>query len=348
MKDNYLDLERSDWVDFGLNENLPAYRAGQIYRWQGRAIETFDEMSDLSKDLRSLMSERFITGFPKVVEHYISENSDSEKWVLALSDGQIIESVLMKHRYGFSACVTTQAGCRMGCQFCASTGIPYARNLTRGEMLAQILFLQKAAGAEISRVDLMGIGEPLENYEEVLAFIRRMQDEEILGLSPRNVALSTCGLVPGIIRLADEALPLTLAISLHAPNQEIRERIMPVAKAYPLPELIRAADLYFEKTGRRISYEYALFFGVNDDPNHAEELADLLHGKNCHVNLIPANDVKGSGLKGSTTERMKRFQSILEKRRIQVSMRRSMGQDIQAACGQLRRSSLLAPPQCEC
>lgn len=348
MKRSFLDLEKAEWQEFCRAENLPSYRAGQIYRWQGRALEDFSEMSDLSKELRRLLSERFLPSFPRMIDRFVSAESKSEKYVLALDDGQIIETVLMKHHYGNSACVTTQAGCRMGCRFCASTGISFVRNLTRGEILSQILFLQKKTGLAVSRVDLMGIGEPLENMEEVLALIRRMQDEEILNLSPRSVTLSTCGLVPGIIRLANEKLPVTLAVSLHAPNQGLREQLMPVAKAYQLPDLLAAADFYFDRTGRRVSYEYALFSGVNDSPEHAEELADILHGKNCHVNLIPANDVAGSGLKGSAPDCIRRFQGILEKRRIQVSLRRSLGQDIQAACGQLRRSALLAPPECEC
>lgn len=342
MKVNFLDPELKEWEKLCADEGWPKYKAKQIYRWQGRGIESFDEMSDVSKAMRARLAELYYPGLPKLKEHYSSHTDHSEKFALELEDGQRIESVLMRHNYGNSACISTQAGCKMGCKFCASTGLRFARDLSAGEMLSQILFIQRHSGEEIARLDLMGIGEPLDNYEETVRFIRKCQDDAILGLSPRKVSLSTCGLVPEIYQLAKEGLPVTLTISLHAPEQKLREKIMPIAKKYDLADLISAADFYFSESGRRISYEYALFADVNDSVEDAHSLADLLHGKNCHVNLIPANTVEGTGLLGSKADSVKTFASVLEKRRIQVTVRRSLGQDIQAACGQLRRSSLLA------
>lgn len=340
MKRNFLDLEKSEIEDFCRQKGLPAYRAGQIFRWQARGIASFDELTDLSKELREALDEAFYPGLPKAGKSLASKLSSSRKAILTLKDGEIIESVLMRHRYGLSACLSTQAGCRMGCRFCASTGLGFHRHLSRGELLGQLLWLQREAGEKIDRIDLMGIGEPLENLEEVLAFIRRIRDEESLNISPRKLTLSTCGLVPAMNELAQAGLPLTLAVSLHAPNQEIREKLMPVARLYRYDELLRACKAYFAATGRRVSFEYALFKDVNDRPEHAEELARRLADMQGHVNLIPANAVAGTGLLASGEKRCRKFQTILERRHIQVTLRRSLGQDIDAACGQLRRNQL--------
>lgn len=348
MKRNFLDLEKKDIETFCAEQGWPKFKAGQIFRWQGRGLESFEDMSDLSKAHREVMKEAFFTGFPTVSDHYVSSKKDSEKFVLAMEDRQIIEVVLMSHRYGFSACLSSQAGCRMGCRFCASAKLGLERNLSRGELLSQLVFLQKVSGNAVSRIDLMGIGEPLDNYEEIIAFIKRIKDPDIMNFSPRKITLSTCGEVDKIRQLAKEDLPITLAVSLHAPNQALREMLMPIARRFDFQELMHAAEDYFDMTGRRVSYEYALFDKINDRREHAIELAQVLKGQNCHVNLIPANAVPGTGLNASTPEAIKAFMEELERRKIQVSLRRSLGQDIQAACGQLRRSHLLADHRGQC
>ena len=340
MKRNFLDLEKSEIEAFCREKGLPSYRAGQIFRWQARGMASFKEMTDLSKELRETLDEAFYPGLPMVGHSLNSKLSASRKAILTLNDGEIIEAVLISHHYGLSACLSTQAGCHMGCRFCASTGLGFHRHLSRGELLGQLLWLQREAGEKVNRIDLMGIGEPLENLEEVLAFIRRIRDKETLNFSPRNITLSTCGLIPAMKELAHAGLPLTLAVSLHAPNQKIREKLMPIARVYRYEELLQACKAYFAATGRRVSFEYALFKDVNDLPEHAEELASRLADMNGHVNLIPANTVSGTGLFGSGEKRLRKFQSILELRHIQVTLRRSLGQDINAACGQLRRDQL--------
>lgn len=339
-KDNFLDLERSDIERLIEELKLPAYKAGQIYRWQSRGISSFDEMSDQSKEVRSILQERWDPGMPELLHCYRSEDTESMKLALSLSDAQIVETVVMQHHYGTSLCLSTQAGCSMGCAFCASSQLSFGRNMTRGELLGQLLLSEKTAGKKIQRIDLMGIGEPLANYREVVGFIRKLKD--LLDFSPRKITLSTCGIIPRIRELGGENLPVNLAISLHAPRQELRVRLMPIARQYPLEELISAADDYFRRTGRRVSYEYALFAGVNDSLEDARQLSSLLRGKNSHVNLIPANAVSGSSLRPSSPAQVKAFSNELERKGIPVSIRRSLGQDIEAACGQLRRSCLLA------
>ncbi|MDO5033472.1 MAG: 23S rRNA (adenine(2503)-C(2))-methyltransferase RlmN [Eubacteriales bacterium] len=343
-KKNFLDLELAELQAWCQAQGQASFRARQLYQWQTKGLGDFQEMSNLPPALREQLGQDFWPGLPEIRQEQSSRQGDSQKFLFAYPDGETIEAVLMLHNYGHSACLSSQIGCRMACRFCASTGLAIKRNLTRGDLLGQFLALEKHTGQRISNLDLMGIGEPLDNYTEVLAFIRRLLAPDFRNFSVRKISLSTCGLIEGIYALAEEGLGLTLAISLHAPDQALREQLMPIAKRNPLPELLAAADYYFQKTGRRISYEYALFGGVNDSLDQARALARLLQGRNCHVNLIPANEVEGSPFQPSPPSQVQAFLAILEKQGINATLRRSLGQDIEAACGQLRRRSLLAGP----
>ena len=274
------------------------------------------------------------------VEVQISDLDGTRKYLFRLPDGHVIESVLMKYHHGNSVCISTQVGCRMGCRFCASTIGGLIRNLTCGEMLDQIYRIQKDSGERVSNVVLMGTGEPLDNYDHVLRFLRMVSDESGLNISQRNITLSTCGIVPKIRALADEKLQITLALSLHAPNDEKRQALMPVANKYSIAEILSACQYYYKQTGRRISFEYSLVGGQNDSAEDAKMLAGLLKGLNCHVNLIPVNPVKERSFSPSDKKVILNFKNKLEKYRINVTIRREMGQDIDGACGQLRKSYL--------
>lgn len=344
MKKNFLECTPEEFETLVKNLQMPLFRAKQLVNWQGKAIQSFSEMTNLPKLLREKIESLYYPGLAQVEQHWISEDDASEKFVLSFVDGEVIEAVLMKSKYGISVCLSTQVGCKMACRFCASSGLHFVRNITCGELLGQFLLLEKFSKKRISNIDLMGIGEPLDNYDEVLAFIRRISGEGFRKISARKICLSTCGLIPRIQQLAEEGIPLTLSISLHAPNQAIREQIMPIAKKYPFSDLLKAAEEYFACTGRRVSYEYAMFSGVNDSLDAASELASVLQGKNCHVNLIPANPIEGAGFSPSSAKQIQAFKSVLTKRGINATVRRSLGTDIEAACGQLRRSSLLAGP----
>ena len=270
----------------------------------------------------------------------MSKKEDTAKYLFALEDDHVIESVWMKYRHGNSVCISSQVGCRMGCTFCASTLTGLTRNLTAGEMLSQIYQTQKDTKERVSNIIVMGMGEPLDNYEELLRFIKLVSCEKGIGISQRNITVSTCGLVDKIRMLADEKLQITLAISLHAPNDEIRRQTMPIANRYTIGEIIQACKYYFDKTGRRITFEYSMIRGVNDKEEHAKELAGRLSGLNCHINLIPLNEVKERNCYRSTKEDIEKFKTILEKYRKTVTIRREMGSDIDAACGQLRKKFL--------
>lgn len=270
----------------------------------------------------------------------MSKKEDTAKYLFALEDDHVIESVWMKYRHGNSVCISSQVGCRMGCTFCASTLTGLTRNLTAGEMLSQIYQIQKDTKERVSNIIVMGMGEPLDNYEELLRFIKLVSCEKGIGISQRNITVSTCGLVDKIRMLADEKLQITLAISLHAPNDEIRRQTMPIANRYTIGEIIQACKYYFDKTGRRITFEYSMIRGVNDNEEHAKELAGRLSGLNCHINLIPLNEVKERNCYRSTKEDIEKFKTILEKYRKTVTIRREMGSDIDAACGQLRKKFL--------
>ena len=316
----------------------PAFRAGQIFSWlHAKKVNSFEDMTDLSKDLRNKLKENYeITALSEV--RSLKSEDGTVKFLYKTGDGQVIESVLMSYKHGYSVCVSSQVGCRMGCKFCASTIDGLVRNLTPSEILEQVYEAERNCGVTISNIVIMGSGEPMDNYDNVVKFIRLVSAEKGKNLSVRNITLSTCGLVPGIRKLADEGLPVTLALSLHAPEDELRKAIMPVAKAFSLEEIMKACDYFFEKTSRRVTFEYSMIDGVNDSVREAEKLARLIRGKNCHVNLIPVNRIKERNFAKSKEDNILKFKNILEKNRINVTIRRSMGTDIDAACGQLRRS----------
>ncbi|MBP7175779.1 MAG: 23S rRNA (adenine(2503)-C(2))-methyltransferase RlmN [Thermoclostridium sp.] len=337
---NILDLEMDALKKEieGLGE--PAFRTRQVWQWLYQGAESFDEMTNLPKTFRQKLKERFHLGGVKITGKLISEKDGTRKYLFATLDGKVVEGVLMKYSYGNSVCLSTQIGCRMGCRFCASTGLGIDRSLTTGEMLAQLLSIQRDLGERVSHVVLMGIGEPFDNYENVMRFLRRLNSPDALEISYRRMTVSTCGLVPEILRFTQEDLPVNLSISLHAPNDAIRTEIMPVAKRYPFDKILSSCHIYTQKTGRRITFEYTLMHDVNDAGEHAEELGKRLSGLLCHVNLIPVNPVEGKGFSKSGRERVEAFKGILEKHRIPVTIRRELGSDISAACGQLRKNIL--------
>ena len=314
------------------------FRAKQIYDWMHvKLVQSFDEMSNLSKDLRNRLNETATLCPLEIVDCLISEIDGTRKYLFRLEDGSIIESVLMKYKHGNSVCISSQVGCRMGCRFCASTLLGLERNLTTAEMLGQIYAIQRDSGERVSNVVIMGTGEPMDNYDAVVRFLRMISDDKGLNISQRNITLSTCGLVPEIYRLADEHFQITLAISLHASNNDTRESMMPIAKRYPIDELLKACKYYYETNGRRLTFEYSLAAGVNDTPEAARALAGLLKGFMWHVNLIPINPVEERSYVQSDRQSIVNFKNNLEKYGGNVTIRREMGRDIQAACGQLRR-----------
>ncbi len=318
----------------------PSYRGKQVFRWLTQGVTSFDEMSDLSKPLREKLKEKAFITKPEIVRKQVSARDGTVKYLFGLADGNCVETVVMRYQHGNSVCLSTQAGCHMGCAFCASFEKGETRDLTPAEILDQVLFAQKDSGLKISNIVLMGTGEPLDNYDNVVQFLRLVSCPEGLNIGMRHISLSTCGLVPRIRELSQLDFQLTLSISLHAPNNRIRSTIMPVNNKYPVEELIRACRDYFAATGRRISFEYAMIAGVNDSDSCARELAALLRGLMCHINLIPLNHVEGSPLAPSSRETIRRFQEILQKKGFNVTVRRSLGGDIDASCGQLRRKAM--------
>jgi len=316
----------------------PKFRAGQIFDWIHRKkAGSFEEMSNLSKSLREKLSLSFSMTHMNPEEVLVSAVDGTRKYVFSLWDGNVIETVFMRYHHGNSVCISSQVGCRMGCTFCASTLEGCVRNLTAAEMLAEVYRIEKDTGERVSNVVIMGSGEPFDNYDEVVRFIRLVSCEKGNDMSARNITLSTCGIVPGILRFAGEGLPVTLALSLHAPSQELREKIMPIARAYKLDEVLDACRTYFQKTGRRISFEYSVVKGVNDTQEHAEKLAGLIRNVHGHVNLIPVNPVKETGYQSPDRTSVLRFCEILSSHGINATIRREMGRDISSACGQLRR-----------
>ncbi len=316
---------------------FPAFRAKQIRQWLDRGVTDFEQMTNIPKDLRAQLSEVYTVPTVRILRKLVSEIDGTVKYLFGLDDGETVESVLMQYKHGWSQCLSTQVGCRMGCTFCATGMGGLVRNLNAAEMMAQIEAAQQDTGVRVSSIVLMGMGEPLDNYEQVLRFLRMLGEEGGVHIGMRHISLSTCGLVPGIYRLMEEQIPLTLSISLHAPNDEIRSRSMPVNKRWPIEELLSACRDYIKATGRRISFEYAMIDGLNDSDACAEELASRLRGMLCHVNLIPVNAVEGKQQQRSSRERIRSFVAVLEKRGINVTVRRTLGADINASCGQLRR-----------
>ena len=318
----------------------PAFRAKQIFSWLHGGARSFDEMSNLSKPLRAKLAEQYYITAPDVVRKQVSRLDGTVKYLWELRDGNCIETVLMSYHHGNTVCISTQVGCRMGCKFCASTIAGKVRDLAPSEMLDQVLFTQLDSGQEISNIVLMGIGEPTDNLDNVLRFLELVNHPEGMNIGMRHISLSTCGVVPGIDRLAELGLQLTLSVSLHAPDSETRSRIMPVNNAYDVDELFAACHRYFRRTGRRISFEYAMIDGVNDSDAQADLLANKIHGMPGHVNLIPLNDVVESEFKPS--RRVAAFQKRLESHGLTATVRRSLGGDIDASCGQLRRKEMAA------
>ncbi len=315
----------------------PAFRAKQVYSWLHKGVKSYEEMTNLPKNLRETLGAHYPIQAPEVVRKQESAQDGTIKYLWRLSDGNCVETVLMRYHYGNTVCISTEVGCRMGCAFCASTIGGLVRRLEPHEMLDQVLFTQVDSGLPVSHIVLMGIGEPLDNLDNVLRFLELVNSEEGMNISMRHISLSTCGLVPKIDELAQKKLQISLAISLHGPNNEIRSRIMPVNKAYPIEELLAACRRYYEATSRRIHFEYAMIDGVNDRPEDAKELIQRLKGLGAHVNMIPLNHVEESPLKPSSKTAVARFQKILEDGGITATVRRTLGGDIDASCGQLRR-----------
>ena len=316
---------------------LPAFRGKQVYTWLHKGVRSYDEMTNLSKDLRGVLAEKYPIYAPEVVRKQESQKDGTIKYLWKLHDGNCVETVLMRYNYGNTVCISTEVGCRMGCAFCASTIGGLVRRLEPYEMLDEVLFTQIDSGLPVSRIVLMGIGEPLDNLDNVMRFLELVNSEEGMNISMRHISLSTCGLVPKIDELAKKKMQISLAISLHGPNNEIRNRIMPVNKAYPIEELLEACRRYFDATGRRIHFEYAMIDGVNDSVDHAKELLRRLKGMPAHFNLIPLNHVEESPLKPSSRAAVAMFQKTLEDGGITATVRRTLGGDIDASCGQLRR-----------
>ncbi len=315
------------------------FRAKQTYDWlHQKLVRSFDEMTNLSKDFREKCKERYAFTALEIVRVQESKLDGTRKYLFRLHDGNVVESVLMRYKHGNSVCISSQVGCRMGCKFCASTLDGLARNLMPSEMLDQIYAISVHTGERVSNVVIMGSGEPMDNYDNFLQFLKLLTDENGLHISARNVTVSTCGIVPNIRRLAKEHLQITLALSLHATTDEKRRKLMPIANKYSIEELMEACRYYFEQTGRRITFEYSLVGGVNDTKEDAQELIALAAPLNCHINLIPVNPIKERDFVQSDNSHIQAFKNRLEKSKINVTIRREMGRDIDGACGQLRRS----------
>lgn len=329
--------EIKNWMELNGEK---AFRAKQIIDWIYKGVFSFDNMRNIPRETSEKVKKAFYIGVPEVVKKFKSESDDTEKFLFKYADGNVIECVVMKYDYGNSICVSTQVGCRMGCSFCASTIGGRIRDLSSGEMLGEVLRAQSEIGDRISNVVLMGSGEPLDNYDNVIKFIRHLNASYGLNIGQRHITLSTCGLVPKIYKLIEEGFQITLAISLHAPNDELRKQMMPIANKYTIEEIMEACKKYIEITKRRVTFEYSLVKDVNDSVESAKELANILHGMLCHVNIIPVNTVKETKYEKPSKRRILEFCSVLNKFNIENTIRKEMGADIDAACGQLRRNYL--------
>ncbi len=317
---------------------LPKFRTKQIYEWLHKyGASSFDEMTNISKDLRNKLSDSFYISSCEIEQKFVSKIDETVKYLFRLNDGEYVESVIMKYKYGYTICVSSQVGCKMGCTFCASTLAGFKRNLEAGEIESQLHAAQKDLGIRISHIVMMGIGEPLDNYDNVIKFFHNVNNENGLNISMRNITVSTCGIVPRIYDLINENLQITLTISLHAPNDKIRSRTMPVNDRWGIDEVIEACRKYVNKTNRRVSFEYTLIDGVNDSKGCALELSNRLKGMLCHVNLIPVNAVEERGNVRSSDDNIRKFMEILKRNGINATIRRTLGSDINASCGQLRR-----------
>lgn len=320
------------------DNDFPKYRAKQIFAWLNKGVESFEEMKNLPKNLIEFLSRSSYISVANIEKKLVSRYDKTVKYLFRLNDGEFVETVVMNYRHGYSICVSTQVGCKMGCTFCATGRSGFSRSLTASEILAQIEKAQKDLKVRISNVVLMGMGEPLDNFDNTVRFLKLVSCEDGLNIGMRHITLSTCGIVPKIYELSEYKFALTLSVSLHAPDNETRSKTMPINNKYPIEELIKACRHYFDVTGRRVSFEYAMIDGVNDSDSCAEKLGNLLKGLNCHVNLIPVNSVKGSGFRKSRIERQKSFVNILSKHSVTATVRRTLGSDINASCGQLKRN----------
>lgn len=338
MKTDIKSLSFDELVALVNALDLPKYRAGQLFSWLHKfGVTDFSQMANIPKSIRSVLAERYYISGCSIEEKYVSRIDSTVKYLFRLHDGEYIESVIMKYKYGYTICVSSQVGCKMGCRFCASTLAGFKRNLTAGEIESQIHAAQTDLNIRISHIVLMGIGEPLDNFDNVIRFIENVNNDNGLNISARNITLSTCGIVPKIKALMQLNLQITLTISLHAPNDEIRSRTMPVNEKYGVHELIAVCREYALRTSRRVSFEYTLIKEVNDSRECAEELSELIKGMLCHVNLIPVNNVDERNNIRSTDESVNNFLQILQKNGINATIRRTLGSDINASCGQLRR-----------
>jgi len=337
-----IDYSRNELKKVFVEAGIQAFRADQVNKWIVEGTDSFDEMSNLSKQLREQLLKNFVLGMPKIYSSAISAIDETRKYILELHDGNLIECVLMSYKHGLTACISSQVGCRMGCSFCASTGIGFERNLSCGEMVAQIITMQKDVGERISNVVLMGIGEPLDNYDNLIRFLKLVNDKDHLNIGYRHISVSTCGLTPMILRLADEGFPVNLSISLHVADDKKRSSIMPVNKTNSIDKLLHGCKIYIEKTKRRITIEYALIKEFNDTYEDASKLGKKLKGLMCLVNVIPVNEVDGTGFQRSDRKSIAEFVKYLEQFGLEVTVRRELGSDISAACGQLRRDSIKA------
>lgn len=334
------DLEYHELETLLKAQGQPSYRTKQVFQWLHRGVESFDEMTDLPKAMREKLAESCFISRLSIREKHVSRIDGTVKYLFELEDGNCIESVVMRYKHGLTVCISSQVGCRMGCGFCASTIGGLYRNLTAGEILNQVLFAQKDVGERIGNIVMMGIGEPLDNFDNVIRFLHNVNHPAGINIGYRHISLSTCGLVDQIYKLAEENLPITLSVSLHAPNNAIRDTIMPVNKKYPVETLIQACRDYIGTTTRRISFEYALIAGVNDGPAQAEELAALLKGMLCHINLIPINRVEERDFHKGRAEDIRKFHDRLLALGMNATVRRELGSDISASCGQLRKKVL--------
>ena len=341
-RNNNLDIKSlflEELIEEFKKQGLPAFRAKQVFEWlHVKLAGNYEEMTNLPKQLRETLNEKYPIVLLEEVDSLRSKTDGTIKYLFRLKDNRVIESVLMKYHHGNSVCISSQVGCRMGCKFCASTIGGKERDLLPSEMLDQVYQIQALSGERVSNVVVMGTGEPFDNYDNLMRFLRLLSDPKGLNISARNITVSTCGIPDKIRAFAEEGMPITLALSLHAPDNEIRKQLMPVASKYDLQEVLDAFTFYYEKTGRRLTFEYSLIEGVNDGKEHAERLSALVKGLNCHVNLIPVNPIKERNYRQSGSLRIQNFKFILEKNRINVTIRREMGADINAACGQLRKS----------
>lgn len=340
MKTDIKSLPLDSILNIVKDMGQPSFRAKQIFTWLHKfGVDSFDEMSNLPKALREKLAEDYYVSSCKIEKKLVSKKDGTVKYLFSLCDSEYVESVIMKYKYGYTICVSSQVGCKMGCRFCASTLAGFVRNLTAGEIESQLHAAQKDLDIRISNIVLMGIGEPLDNYDNVILFMHNVNNENGLNISMRNITLSTCGVVPRIYDLMNENLQITLTISLHAPNDAIRSKTMPVNDKWGIDELLKACRDYIKKTNRRVSFEYTLINKVNDTPQCANELCSRLHGMLCHVNLIPVNDVEERGNVRSSDDSVNKFLQILQNKGINATIRRTLGSDINASCGQLRRKS---------